>query len=380
MYKVIRGKLVDIEDTRILELAIQGTHRKRTLNKMNSIYTPIVWKTVDFYISMYKMYYKMLPYPISNIESDIKYVALGNLIMDTATVSTTNIYISDGLHIEIEGTDIEILFIGDSYVLQHKSNTGKLEELESYKNNEAYCMYSWFVEYMRGLNVSENDCKQKFYIEFYKDIFTVCDNNADEVVEELKAFLNTYSLNNIQCKKIRDNYIVDLDDSRELTLDLYFSSRCKTGETESVITVDSTTEDKDVYINTYRYKAYSKEVDKELKEVNLIGLNYIFNRVCGIRNRDDSNTFEDFKGILVDRKIVYELDKHIYLCKAYRVCEEEEIAKHAQLLGYSNGEIYYKVTGKDTDLTRIAVYKYSLGSKNTELCGIQFIGGDVISV
>ena len=88
MRKLVNGKVIEIDNIELFELAAEGLALQNTaISSTNdgieaNINSPLVRK----YIKQYDVFFKAMPYPLYAIEADIKYATLGNFIKSLSRI------------------------------------------------------------------------------------------------------------------------------------------------------------------------------------------------------------------------------------------------------------------------------------------------------
>ena len=103
MKKLVNGKIINIDNIELFELAAEGLALQNTVTSATAdgidanINSPLVRK----YIKQYDLFFKYMPYPLYAIESDIKYATLGNFIKSLSK-EKIHIWVDRGLHIKLD--------------------------------------------------------------------------------------------------------------------------------------------------------------------------------------------------------------------------------------------------------------------------------------
>ena len=103
MKKLVNGKVINIDNIELFELAAEGLALQNTAVSITAdgiegnINSPLVRR----YIKQYDIFFKSMPYPLYAIEADIKYATLGNFIK-AFSKEKIDMWVDKGLHIKLD--------------------------------------------------------------------------------------------------------------------------------------------------------------------------------------------------------------------------------------------------------------------------------------
>ena len=104
MKKIVNGKVINIDNLELFELAAEGLALQNTAisNTADGVECNINSPLVSGYIKKYDIFFKSMPYPLYAIEADIKYATLGNFIK-ALSKEKIEMWVDRGLHIKLDG-------------------------------------------------------------------------------------------------------------------------------------------------------------------------------------------------------------------------------------------------------------------------------------
>ena len=174
MKKLVNGKVININNIELFELAAEDLARQNTAVSVTSdgieanMNSPLIHK----YIKQYDIFFKYMPYPMYAIENDIKYATLGNFIKSLAKEKVI-MWVDNGLHIKLdEQSGMTLKIVNNTWsIIYSKENKEDNTSMELFKESVGYNEYSWLLK--RIIN-KENTAK--FYTEFMPDFVAACNN------------------------------------------------------------------------------------------------------------------------------------------------------------------------------------------------------------
>ena len=118
-----------------------------------------------------------------------------------------------------------------------------------------------------------------------------------------------------------------------------------------------------VYVKTYGYDLYKKDVKNDgrlekCKREDLVGVYNLFEAICARKIAYEDEDFEDFRAILSDGELVYEVDNVVYKCRSYRTKRATEIARGMSIYSYRVGMVYLMETTIGKEFTK---REYTMG-------------------
>lgn len=382
MKKLINGKVVDIKNIELFELAAEGLARQSTAisNTSEGIVTNINSAILQKYIKQYDIFFKSMPYPLYAIESDIKYATLANFIKKINKIPLV-MWVDKGLYIQIDKQSLMTLHIVNNtwsivYVKELEDNTS----MDNFINCVGYEDYSWLLN-----KIINKESTANYYETFMLDFLIACNYNDMIIKWELENILNFGKIP----KKIElvDNKIIDITNNCEYTMDTFV---VKTVEAEDKVTtwdltkttrVGALTSSKQIKI--YGYDVYTKSLSNEafrfsnmnekLTKTELPGFQSLFTVISGIKNAQERKNFPVYKGFILDRNLIFTVDRSLYITKSNKVLEAKEIARGIELYGIDRNNIYFVKDKKiNESITRESIYSYNLYDESIKLCNIRF--------
>lgn len=380
MRKSVNGRVIEIGNIGLFEKAFEGLALSRTASNSIINKSGLDLNTVSKYIELYNSFYKSLPFPLYALDVDAKYAAIGSYIKEKASSETT-LWVDNGLYVYLGDTaKIAINFINNTWglVRTHEIKADNTS-MDRYKHSCGGEELAWALN-----SILSGAGTQSYYARFMGDFVKACDGDPLVLRRELSKILEfSYvpSRYNFQTNKIIDTSTKD-----EYMLDMYVSGRRKSEEKQHVwsllddeSTANSFGNTQSKYVNQYDYELYHKQTDKKqvkLEKDSLIGASSLFHSLCGIRTIVDSNCFEDYTGILCDSRLVYEVDKRIFVTKAYRFSEPLEIASGFKLYAYDRGLLYLINTEViSSGVRKETIYACSVVDNSMRLCQIKYVRG-----
>lgn len=374
MRKGVNGKIVKIDNIEFFERAITDSLLTEGVIGDSGIEVEKEeWERLAEYVRHYNIIYKAIPYPLYLTESDVKYAAIAKFIK-RCVGEGTDIWVDNALYISL-GLNKAIKFKGESWGIVSASKGNKRDaDIERFKHEIGYKEFEWFIS-----KIENGDYTRSYYDEFMGEFVEAC-NGDDEIMRRELAKILEFST---PPKRIllKDNAILDIDNGVEYYLDIYFHKLKPTGEKQYVLSVFDDSPDfktQPVYVKTYGYDLYKKDVKNDgrlekCKREDLVGVYNLFEAICARKIAYEDEDFEDFRAILSDGELVYEVDNVVYKCRSYRTKKATEIARGMSIYSYRVGMVYLMETthiGKGIYKERI----YSNGMNNTDLrlCKVQF--------
>lgn len=376
MYEVkksVNGKVIEV-DIELFELAAEGI----ALNEVASsvVFEPLTVESseINSYINAYKVVYKSMAFPLYAIENRLKYAAIATFVK-SAHEEHGKMWIEDeeGLFILVDEENLSALrIVGNTWgVVKVKAVKEDNTSMQLYKYEPGYAEFSWVINRIQGKIKGGN-----YYSEFMPEFVSACNQDPMLMKWELSNILSfTPYRSDLE---LRENMILDLDERKEITMDIFSTGMRKTEEVEEIINVTAGeyyTRNKTVKV--YGYDVYEKDTatgdEGKLQKGRILGMRNLFMTLRGIKVADDRVKMPEFKGILANGYIVYEIEKRIFVTKAYRPTDYEEIASDVNIIGYERGMVYLsRKQSLGRGITKESIYSYMLEDGSNRLCKIHF--------
>ena len=191
MRKLVNGKVIDINNIELFELAAEGLALQNTATSSTNdgieanINSPLVRK----YIKQYDVFFKAMPYPLYAIESDIKYATLGNFLKSLSKEFIT-MWVNHGLNIKLDkDTGMTLRIVNNTWSIVYVTDViPDNTSLELFKDCVGYNEYSWLLRKIINKETTAN-----FYMEFMPDFVKACNGQPMVIKWELENIL-TFSL------------------------------------------------------------------------------------------------------------------------------------------------------------------------------------------
>lgn len=371
--KSVNGKVIDV-DIELFELAAEGM----ALNEVASsvVFEPLTVEREDInsYINAYKAVYKSMAFPLYAIESRLKYAAIATFIK-SAHENHGKMWIEDGegLFILLDEENLSALrIVGNTWgVVRVSSVKEDNTSMLLYRYEPGYAEFSWVISRIQGKIKGGN-----YYSEFMGEFVSACNQDPMIMKWELSNILNfsTYRSD----MELRENVILSLEDKKEIMLDVFSTGVRKTEEVEEIINV--TTGEyytKNKAVKVYGYDVYEKDMatgeEGKIQRSKVVGMRNLFLTLRGIKVADGRVKMPTYKGILVNGYIVYEIEKRIFVTRAYRQSDYEEIAADVELIGFDRGMVYLsRKQNIGRGIVKESIYSYMLADGSNRLCKVQF--------
>ncbi|MBO5386753.1 MAG: hypothetical protein J6A59_01230, partial [Lachnospiraceae bacterium] len=264
MKKLVNGKVINIENIELFELAAEGLALQNTAvsSTADGIEANINSALVRKYIKQYDVFFKSMPYPLYAIEADIKYATLGNFIKAFAKNKIV-MWVDKGLHIKLDTESGMTLRIVNNtwsivYVKEHISDNTSMELFE---HSVGYKEYSWVLK-----KIINKESTANFYNEFMPEFIQACNSQPMILKWELENILTFATIPN----KIdfRPNKIINPQADEEYTLDIFCTGSVDTEEkiqSWSLSDSDRFGGTKYKQIKTYGFDVYAKPMSDGAK-------------------------------------------------------------------------------------------------------------------
>lgn len=385
MRKLVNGKVVDIDNIELFELAAEGLAKNsRAISKTcDGVPSGIRTDMLNRLISQYDIFYSSMPYPLYAIEQDIKYATLANFIRNINKNNLT-MWVKNGLHIVIDNTSNATLYMcGSTWSIEFEIPQEPRTDLSLYIKSCGYKEYTWFLDALL-----RREKKTTFYEKFMPEFVKACNGNETVLRWELENILNFGTIP----RKISliDNKIIDFTNNCEYMLDIFIEKTVEAENEKYAVwgLTSGSISSRSRKINIYGYKVYVKSLStdatkcingtSEFSKCDVPGMQTMFVTLSGIKNSKDRKSFPVYKGLVIDNDLVYEVDNRLYTCKVNRVSEAVEIAGGVEVYGVDRSSVYFtkSVRLAGTDIEKETLYSYNLSNKTLRLCNIRYkVGG-----
>lgn len=381
MKKLVNNKIVDIRNMELFEVAFESMAlKKHTISSIKDTFINDT-ESLDISndcISIYNRVHKSLPFPLYAIEDNIKYASIATIIKDEIS-RPIKCWVDNGLYIYVED-DRAIRFIGDTWgVCTVKEIQEDNSNIELYNCDIGYREFEWVVsKIMRGESLKD------FYKRFMRDFVEACNNDPFILKWELSRVLEMGEVPNKI--NLKENCIIDIDSQAELYIDIYSTGTRKSNKKDYIITIGGDFESsgsKNRVVTVYDFDLYEKKVDSgnefksasvsKIKSVKLDGFVNLFETIVG--KLGNGNNIEDivYSGIIVGKKLVYQVDGELYICNANKYESKIQIAKGVNLYSHDKDMIYFtKSILCDSGVKRENTYAYSLNDNSIRISSIYF--------
>lgn len=386
MKKLVNGKVIDIRNIELFELAAEGLARQNsTASKTNDgIKVSVNSAALNRYIKQYDIFFNAMPYPLYAIEADIKYATLGNFIKSINKNSNILMWIDNGLNIQLDSHSLMTLHIvNNTWSIEYKKPSEDNTDMNRFREVIGYEEYIWLLTKVLNREMTDSAA---YYKKFMPEFIEACNGNNIVIKWELDNILNFGSVP----KRIElvDNKITDATMCCEYTLDTYVTGTVDTDE--KVTTFDLTrasgarASTLTKQMKVYGYDVYVKSIgdpkreagyntSDRLTKTTVPGIQSLFFTLTGIKSAQERKTFPVFKGLIIDTNLVYTVNGSLYVTKSNRLVESKEIARGVEIWGIDRNNVYFLKSKRITDaITRDTIYSYNLADHSIRLCSIRF--------
>lgn len=351
--KRVNGKIIDIGNIELFEHAYDGMLTNRKVSNHINKFINFNPRVLGRYISTYRKFYNSLPFPIYSIDTDLKYCIAG-LYIKKELGSLDKIWVDNGLFICLdEPKKIALNFVNDSWGVVIVDDVISMDlDINNYSSYVGFDEFVWVIS-----NMFNNNSINSYYNIFMPEFIKACEYKPDIMKKELGNILNLFEIPDELY--IRDNVILDVQTRSEYIFDIYNVGTRDYNGTEMPV---------------YGYDSYIKEksgLNNKLRLDKLASFNGLFCNLCAIRAFNNYNDFPIFKGLIADNRLVYYVDNKVFVAKANRGTEGEEIACGYKIHSYKSGVVYLsKTEDMPGGIQKKLVYSYGLKTKNLTLCGV----------
>ena len=380
MKKRVNGRTVDIKNIEIFEKAAGSLAINRTATSNTSDTSGIDSKNMGEIVKLYTAFYKSLPYPLYAIDEDIKYSTIATFIKKRL-VTPPKMWISNRLYVILdEESKIAVNFVNLTWGIVKVDNI-KDDNTDITEYNGA-CGFEDFVWALT--KILKKQSTSSYYKEFMPEFIEACNNQPMVLKWELSNILEFGLVHDKM--EFPDNKIVDLDTGNTYFLDIFVTGLRETKKKQCVLSLisDGDMETKHKYVKQYGFDAYEKisTADMErvvpnsdkLKKKEMYGLTGLFNILCAIKNVNEHETFDSYKGFTADGNLAFIVNSRLFIAKANKFVEPKEIARGVELYSYNRGIMYFsKRRAISKGIKEETIYSYSFKDGNLRLCRIGFV-------
>lgn len=378
MKKLVNGKVINIDNIELFELAAEGLALQNTAISATAdgvdgtLESPVLKK----YIKQYDAFFKSMPYPLYAIEQDIKYATLGNFIKSLSQDNIT-MWIDNGLCIRLNSETGMILKIVNNtwsicYCTDDKEDNTSMKLFEK---SVGYKEYSWLLNKIKNKETTSN-----FYMEFMPDFVKACNGQPMVIKWELE---NILTFGNIPNRiELKENKVIDIQNDIEYSLDIYCNGTVQSDEVVqswSLYGQGGKCTNRYKQVKTYGFDAYCKNIQDrginagKQEKCSLTGLHNLFMQLCGIKSSNDLSKFPNFYGILSDTNLVFIIDGRLYVAKSNRLGEPKDIAHGVELYSVEKNKIYFiKSKRVNNQISKDTLYSYNIVDGSIRMCKIIF--------
>lgn len=378
MRKSVNGKVIEIDNIELFELAAEGLAlQSTTISTTNdgieaNINSPLLRK----YIKQYDVFFKAMPYPLYAVEADIKYATLGNFIK-TLSKESIQMWVDRGLHIKLDNlTGMTLQMVNNTWgIIYTKEDRIDNTAMELFQDSIGYKEYTWLLN-----KIIKKETTSDFYTEFMPEFVKACNGQQMVLKWELENILTFGAIpNRIQ---FRQNKIIDLLNDKEYMIDIFCTG---TTDTNEKVTSWNLSDSNNIVntrykqIKTYGYDAYEKPMSDgakssdKIKKCKVTGLNNMFMQLCGLKSANDMSIFPNFEGIIVDTYLVFTIERRLYITKSNKLMECRDIAHGVELYSVDSNKIYFIKSKKISDkISKDTLYSYNIKDGTIRMCKIIF--------
>ena len=395
MRKPINKKIVNIDNIDIFRVAEKSILQNRvcTASLDDSVVTLRTKEETDIYsdvVSLYKEIYEVLPYPLYAVDVPIKYAAIG-VIMFNLMPEVKPFVEDNSLMVELrEGIGVQ--FINKTYkLIAIEGDAEPIVGLAEYRSVPYYIYFDYVVN---KILVNEGTEKADEFVDFYrllsKGLLEAC-RDEDDLSKQLENILKIREVPPRQ--EFQPNVIRDVSTGYDYIIN-FINDGFRYDEEEEQITVlnlkNGSAEKKapKTKTNIWQMDCYVRKGDKSaLVPVKLDGFTLgknsdtaalpgcynIFREICSIREARNADRFVEFKGVVIDKLLIAEIEGTIYITDARRMRNLCIAFRDAKLYAVGKDCIYVEVSPNTGDRVKeVSIYRYAVSSGKAELCDIRF--------
>lgn len=376
MKKKVNGRIVEIGNIALFEEAFKGLAVVRPVSSHTTDVIDSRQEFVNKCIEIYNETYKKIPFPFYGVESNVKYAMICEIIRSKIG-EHIDAWINGSLFIRVTGTKA-LKFSSDTWGITSTDNIVRKDNtsLEEYKGELGYEEFKWTKENLEDTS--------NFYKVFMPDFVKAC-NGVDIILRwELSHMLDFGMTPEKTITK--ENRIIDTENNKEYMLDIYSSGIRQTGKEDIVINITGTGDPYRIKQRTervYNFEVYEKQylpepdIDKKgiskMSKTHMEGMAAVFEMIAGYSKVHEGMDIK-YTGVVLGDMIVYQVDNDIYVCRASKYAAPVEIAKKADIYGFSEKYIYLmKKSVCENGVNKESIFAFNPLTMQIRLCKIQFI-------
>lgn len=370
MKKIVNGKVVDIKNIELFEMAQEGEARGAVAisNTDSTLGDNNKNSDISRIIKMYNVFYKSMPYPLYAIEEDIKYATLGSLIKHTENGDKILMFTDGGLYVVINIKDMQAIHIVNNSWSVVKLDSIKKDNvnMDLYKQHPAYETYVWLLS-----KILNRDSKANYYECFMGDFLRACNNDPVIIGWELQNILKMCDVP--KEIEIPDNTIYNADNEERYIMDIYKSGNLQynTGDTRWNIGSSISQRQATREVRRYAYKIYRKDDENEITQCKVEWAGALFAGIYKIKCIESMEEFPVYKAVVIGNTVVYEVNNRIYIAGSLG---SKEIANSASIVTVDKSSIYIRRTIEVRDVQKIVIYKYEIANGRARVCHTKYCG------
>lgn len=381
MKKLINGKIVSIESDviELFEKAMEGNITKKMIaNKIDLALEQNTGHMGEIIAEYYYTYMK-LPYPLYNIEEEIKYATIA-LQMQRKLLkkfkytpkmrierSKLYVYSEEGYCIEIASDSWAIT--DDTYSEEY--GTGYIS-LDDYKEENIYRFFKWCNEKM----INDHELKG-FYAYAVPGILDACNSKAIIVKWEIAKLLQFADIPDRV--EVSNKHIKDEDRGIEYYVDVYWEGNTICDSSKEVMVIDLReaggvvrTEKKSRKVFHYDVYAISPEAGRVKLKASKTKFDSISSAV--MREFEDNIEKAQFYGIISEKYVAVRIGNKLLVGEMGH--EMYEIGVDVKLINIKGSRVYIqKSIKKEAGAVRDAVYVYDIQTDKLKACDVQYSKG-----
>jgi len=376
----VNGAIIDIKNFELFEKAAEGAVISRHISSSLNTKITVESDIINECIKHYEVFYKSLPFPLYLVEDGIKYAALGCFIKECTkgTDKALNMWVDSALYIQIdEGTNLSIKFVGGYWGLVNEAKKQDNTKLDIYKGQVGYTEFNWVVN-----KIKNREGTQNFYKEIMPDFVGACKGQQIVLQWELSNILNVGAVP----KQIilKQNIITNDEYSEQYEIELFKSGQRKIGESDYTLTIGkgkSSIKEIEKLIDVYDFDVYTRkttgarEQRRNTKDYPK-GLDNLFLSLAAIKMANEHKETRPFVGFISGADLVYEIDKRVFTCKAYKNSVTKEAYRDVEIYTYERGYLYLAKREKlSGGMVKETIFSYCINDGVTRLCKVDFYGG-----
>lgn len=378
MKKLINGATVDIgqDVMELFERAAEGTMtRKKIMNRIDIVLENTVGHLGDI-IEAYYRSYAALPYPLYQVEDEIKYATIAANMQRLIKVKLgylIELEIKDRIIRAHSEEDLYIDLASEYWAIEDAEGAA-IEPVEvtldNYKDDVLYRFFNWCDEQLKSKHNTSG-----FYAYAIPSLLTACNNKPIIVKWEMAKILQFAALPEVV--DVADRRIYNNDTGTCYTMDCYWGGKYSEEVSENILVIDCRPEAKNIpsKMISKRKKIYVYDVyedDKEMGRISLQSSKSRFKNVFDIIVREcDDVVNAKYFGIIDGDYIALQVGEKIYTGKLGEPLSETGVG--VKLLNVQSGRAYIsKDIKKSSGATRETIYIYDIEKDILKVCDIHY--------